>query len=102
VGRGNTAAAFKYFATVKQEVAHGNDSRKTRTQSPIGSICAASRTGRGNGLDDLLADYLAWEEQDYEKSVEAIRRGNEDVLAGRTRPAEEVFQELRLKYGLPR
>jgi predicted transcriptional regulator len=64
----------------------------------------AQRHGQdaATALDDLLADYLAWEEQDYEKSVEAIRRGNEDVLAGRTRPAEEVFQELRLKYGLPR
>jgi predicted transcriptional regulator len=64
----------------------------------------AQRHGQdaATALDDVLADYLAWEEQDYEKSVEAIRRGNEDVLAGRTRPAEEVFEGLRLKYGLPR
>jgi len=52
-------------------------------------------------LDDVLADYFAWEEQDYQASVEAIRRGNEDVMAGRTRPAEEVHQALRQKYGFP-
>ncbi len=64
----------------------------------------AQRHGQdaATALDDVLADYLAWEEQDYEKSVEAIRRGNEDVLAGRTRPAEEVFEALRLKHGLRR
>ncbi len=64
----------------------------------------AQRHGQdaATALDDVLADYLAWEEQDYEKSVEAIRRGNEDVVAGRTRPAEEVSEALRLKYGLPR
>ena len=52
-------------------------------------------------LDDVLADYFAWEEQDYQTSVEAIRSGNEDVMAGRTKPAEEVHQALRQKYGFP-
>ncbi len=52
-------------------------------------------------LDDVLADYFAWEEQDYQASVEAIRRGNEDVMAGRTKAAEEIHQALRLKYGFP-
>lgn len=52
-------------------------------------------------LDDVLADYFAWEERDYEKSVDAIRQGNEDVMAGRTTPAGEVHQALRRKYGFP-
>jgi hypothetical protein len=43
-------------------------------------------------LDDVLADYFAWEEQDCKASVEAIRRGNEDVTAGHTKPAAEVHQ----------
>ena len=33
---------------------------------------------------------------------EAIRQGLEDVAHGRTRPAREVFDELRLRYGIPR
>lgn len=53
-------------------------------------------------LDDVLATYLDWERQDYQESVEAIRRGFEDVKAGRTRPAAEFLEELREKHGFPR
>jgi len=52
-------------------------------------------------LDDVLAQYLAWERRDFQQAVEAIREGYEDLRAGRTQPAEEVFEELRLKHGLP-
>ena len=56
----------------------------------------AKRRGQdaAEALDDVLADYFAWEKQDYQASVEAIRRGYEDMKAGRTRPAEEVHQAL--------
>ena len=53
-------------------------------------------------LDDVLATYLDWERQDYQESVEAIRRGYDDVKAGRTRPAAEFLEELREKHGFPR
>jgi prevent-host-death family protein len=33
---------------------------------------------------------------------EAIRQGLEDVARGRTRPAREVFNEIRRKHGIPR
>jgi prevent-host-death family protein len=33
---------------------------------------------------------------------EAIRQGLQDVAAGRTRPAREVFSEVRRKHGIPR
>ena len=33
---------------------------------------------------------------------EGIRQGLADLAAGRTRPASEVFDELRAKYGIPR
>lgn len=33
---------------------------------------------------------------------EALRQGLEDIAAGRTRPAREVFDELRKEYGIPR
>jgi predicted transcriptional regulator len=52
-------------------------------------------------LDEVLANYLEWEEQEYRESVEAIRKGYEDVKAGRTRPAAEFLEELRVKHGFP-
>ena len=51
-------------------------------------------------LDAALADYLEWERSDYRESVEAIRQGYEDFLAGRSMPFEEAFEELRVKRGL--
>jgi len=33
---------------------------------------------------------------------EAIRQGLDDVAHGRTRPAEEVLDEIRTQYGIPR
>ena len=64
----------------------------------------AQRHGKDTiaALDDVLATYLDWERQDYQESVEAIRRGYEDVKAGRTRPAAEFLEELREKHGFPR
>jgi predicted transcriptional regulator len=53
-------------------------------------------------LDEVVANYLEWERQDFEEAVEGIRQGYEDVMAGRTQPAEEMFEELRMKHGLPR
>lgn len=53
-------------------------------------------------LDDVLATYFDWERQDYQGSVEAIRRGYDDVKAGRTRLAAEFLEELREKHGFPR
>ncbi|HEV2380293.1 MAG TPA: hypothetical protein VG206_10915 [Terriglobia bacterium] len=53
-------------------------------------------------LDEVVANYLEWERQDYQEAVEGIRRGYEDVKAGRTRPAAEFLEELRVKHGFPR
>jgi predicted transcriptional regulator len=51
-------------------------------------------------LDDLLAAQLEWERREYEDTVQAALRGYADVKAGRTKPAEEVHEALRRKYGL--
>jgi len=53
-------------------------------------------------LDTALADYLEWEQRDYRESVEGIRRGYEDFLAGRFQPFEEAFEELRVEHDLSR
>jgi predicted transcriptional regulator len=64
----------------------------------------AQRRGQDTAaaLDDALAEYLEWERQDYHEALEGIRQGYEDVKAGRTQSAEEAFEELRVKHGLPR
>jgi hypothetical protein len=35
-------------------------------------------------------------------AMEGIRQGLEDLKNGRTRPALDVFDELRAEYGIPR
>jgi predicted transcriptional regulator len=64
----------------------------------------AQRRGQdpATALDEVLANYLEWERQGYEESVQAIQRGYEDVKGGRTRPAAELLEELREKHGFPR
>jgi predicted transcriptional regulator len=51
-------------------------------------------------LDEALATYLEWERQDFDEAVEGIRRGHEDVKAGRTRPAAEFLADMRQKHGI--
>jgi predicted transcriptional regulator len=62
----------------------------------------AKRRGQdtATALDDALATYLEWERQDYAEAVEGIRRGYEDLKAGRTRPAAEALNDLRRKHEL--
>ncbi len=62
----------------------------------------AERNGQDavTALDDVLADYFAWAQQDYDETVQAVLEGYEDVKAGLTRPAEEVHEALRLNHGL--
>lgn len=38
---------------------------------------------------------------DQTETVEMIRRGLEDVKAGRTTPAAEVFEEVRRRFNIP-
>ena len=63
----------------------------------------AQRHGQdpASALDEALAAYLDWERQDFEEAVDGIRKGHEDVTAGRTRPAAEFLSELRRKHDVP-
>jgi predicted transcriptional regulator len=64
----------------------------------------AKRRGQdpATALDDALATYLEWESQDFAEATEGIRRGHEDVKAGRTKGAAEFLSNLQRKHGLPR
>lgn len=64
----------------------------------------ARRRGKSTAeaLDDVLADYLASEREDYQEALEGIQQGYEDVKAGRSRPADQFLDEFARKHGLPR
>jgi len=64
----------------------------------------AQRHGQdaASALDEALGAYLEWEAQDSEEAAVAIRKGHEDVNAGRTRAASEFLAEIRRKHDLPR
>lgn len=64
----------------------------------------AQRHGKdpASALDEALGAYLDWERQNSEEAIEAIRKGHEDVIAGRTRPASEFLSETRRKHGFSR
>jgi len=50
---------------------------------------------------EALVDYQRLRDLiDEAETREGIRRGLEDVAAGRTRPAREVFAELREEFGI--
>lgn len=64
----------------------------------------ARRRGKSTAdvLDDVLADHLESERQDYEEAVVGVRQGYEDVKAGRTTPAVPCLDEFSRKHGLQR
>jgi predicted transcriptional regulator len=41
------------------------------------------------------------EEAEETRVLEGIRQGLEDMRAGRGRPAEEVFEDIRREFNLP-
>ena len=63
----------------------------------------AHRRGQNTAtaLDTALAEYLSWEERDFQQAVQAITEGYSQLRDGLAQPAEEAFEELRLKHDLP-
>ena len=60
-----------------------------------------------NGRAELVVlDTESYQEMldriEYNESVNAIREGIESIERGEGRPAREVLEELRIKYGIPR
>ena len=64
----------------------------------------ARRRGKtpADALDEALAAYLDWEQQDFEEAVRGIQQGYDDVKAGRTRPVDQFLNDLRQKHGISR
>jgi len=63
----------------------------------------AQRHGQdaASALDEVLATYFEWEQQDHLEALAGIREGIDEVEAGRTQSIEDVFEELPVKHGLP-
>jgi hypothetical protein len=53
-------------------------------------------------LDEVLAKYLEWEQEEYTEAVRSVTEAHESLKAGRTRPASDFLEELREKHGFPR
>jgi prevent-host-death family protein len=59
-------------------------------------------SGRPQAVIQTVEDYERLLDLAAEADLhEGIRQGLEDLRLGRSRPAEEVFEELRKEYGLP-
>jgi predicted transcriptional regulator len=59
------------------------------------------RQDAASALDEVPATYFEWEQQDHLEALAGIREGIDEVEAGRTQSIEDVFEELRVKHGLP-
>jgi antitoxin ParD1/3/4 len=61
--------------------------------------------GRFASEDEVIGEALRLlrerEEKEQSRVLEGIRRGIEDMNAGRNRPADEVFAEVRREFKLP-
>jgi prevent-host-death family protein len=53
-------------------------------------------------VQDVDSYQVLLELVDRMEAVEGIRRGLEEMKAGKGRPAEEVFKEIRNKHKIPR
>ena len=64
-------------------------------------VMARVRRGRFSSADEAIAAGVRLLRQREAAVVEGIRRGLEDMHAGRGRPAEEVFADIRRELELP-
>ena len=68
-------------------------------------VQAKVRSGRFTSSDEAITEAVCLlrqrEEAEETRVLEGIRQGLEDMRAGRGRPAEEVFEDIRREFNLP-
>ncbi len=68
-------------------------------------VQAKVRSGRFTSSDEAITAAVRLlrqrEEAEETRVLEGIRQGLEDMRAGRGRPAEEVFEDIRREFNLP-
>jgi predicted transcriptional regulator len=75
---------------------------KPERKAQLDEYARRHRQDLAAALDDVLAAYFDEEQRDYTETIRAVPEAYEEVKAGRTRPAAEVLEKLRLRHGLPR
>jgi putative addiction module CopG family antidote len=69
-------------------------------------VQAQVRRGRFRSSDEAIAEAVRLlrqrEEAEEARVLEGIRQGLDDMRSGRGRPAEEVFEDIRREFDLPR
>jgi antitoxin ParD1/3/4 len=81
--------------------------RRLTTQLPADLeqyVKAKVQSGRFSSSDEAITEALRLlrkqEEADEARTMQGIQQGLEDMRAGRGRPADEVFAEIRRDLGL--
>jgi antitoxin ParD1/3/4 len=69
-----------------------------RQRKLVSDLVKSGRYRSEKAAVDAAMKLLEDEERDFAECVEGIRRGMEDVKAGRVRSAEDVFADLERKY----
>jgi len=68
-------------------------------------VQAKVRSGRFTSSEEAITEAVRLlrqrEEAEETRVLEGIRQGLEDMRAGRGRPAEEVFEDIRREFNLP-
>ena len=74
---------------------------KLELKPEIEAQLAAEAQARSLALDRYIEEIVTASVEEEASLNEAVREGLEDMAAGRTRPAREVFAEMRRKYNIP-
>jgi hypothetical protein len=100
VSRGNMVSAFKYSLQLKLELLMEMIPVTPERKAQLEEYAKEHGQSPAQALDDLLAAQLEAEQREYDETVQGALKGYEDVKAGRTNSAEEVFGWLRVQHGL--
>ena len=61
---------------------------------------AAEAQARGLTLDRYIEELVTASAEEEARLNDALRQGLQEIAEGKTRPAREVFSELRDEYGI--
>jgi predicted transcriptional regulator len=75
---------------------------KPERQAQLEELARRRGKSPADALDEALANYLEWEQQDFDQAVQGIRQGYDDVKGARSRPADQFIDDLGQKRGLSR
>jgi hypothetical protein len=93
--------AIASFATVKPEADMEMLPLRPERKAELDDYAKRHGQDVETALNEVLAEYFAGEKDDYQQAVEGIRRGYEDMKAGRVQSMDEFFEDLRIEHGFP-